>query len=162
MSQIENNSIVIGIGNETRGDDAIGLLVAKHLSDSASSCLQVSTHSGEAFSLIETWQGFDKVYVVDAMCSGQPPGAITQFRASDEPLPASLFEVSTHGFGVPQAIELARALGKLPDSLVVIGVEGLCFDAGAKVSAQVEQAIPAVIDAILLEIRNSTEEKINA
>ena len=82
---------------------------------------------GSATSLLEAWQGEPAVVVVDAMCSGAPAGTVQRLDASREPLPAELFRGSTHGLGLPEAIELARSLGRLPPSLVVYGIVGEHF-----------------------------------
>jgi hydrogenase maturation protease len=48
---------------------------------------------------------------------------------------------STHALGVAEAIELARALGRLPARLEVYAIEGARFTAGAGLSPAVEQAV---------------------
>ena len=46
-------------------------------------------------------------------------------------LPAELFRGSTHLIGLAEAIELGRALDQLPARLLVVGIEGASFTAGA-------------------------------
>ena len=60
------------------------------------------------------WAGADEVVVVDAVRSGAPPGTRAPLRRAGEPLPPALRGASTHAFGLAEAIELARALGRLP------------------------------------------------
>ncbi len=59
--------------------------------------------------------------IVDAMVSGAPLGSIRCW-GRDETLPAGAL-LSSHGFGVAQAVEMARALDALPNSLLIIGIE---------------------------------------
>jgi hydrogenase maturation protease len=59
---------------------------------------------------------------------------------------------STHAFGLAEAVELARALGRLPRFLVVYGVEGKCFTPGAALSAGVEAAAADAAARVLDEV----------
>jgi hydrogenase maturation protease len=45
-------------------------------------------------------------------------------------------------------IELAEALGRLPERLVVVGVEGECFDHGEPLSPSVAEAVPAAVERV--------------
>ena len=78
--------------------------------------------------------------MVDAVSSGAEPGTIHRLDALTERLPAELSRGSTHAFGLAEAVELARALERLPGRLLVFGIEGKRFDAGAGLSPEVEQA----------------------
>jgi hydrogenase maturation protease len=80
---------------------------------------------------------------------------VYKYDAHQRPLPTTLFQNSTHAFGVPQAIELARALNQLPQKLTVYGIEGACFDEGAAISPIVERAGKEVAESIALEISHN-------
>ena len=64
--------------------------------------------------LMDAWEGAETVWLVDAVSSGAQAGAVHRVDASEEELPARLFRASTHHFGLAEAVELARALGRLP------------------------------------------------
>jgi hydrogenase maturation protease len=59
---------------------------------------------------------------------------------------------SSHGIGVAEAVELARALGRLPRRLTLIGVEAAGFEVGASLSSAVadrlDDAVRAVVAAL--------------
>jgi hydrogenase maturation protease len=59
---------------------------------------------------------------------------------------------STHDFGIAEAVELARILGRLPRHLVVYLVEGERFDIGARLSPAVNDAVDRVAENILAEL----------
>ena len=67
-----------------------------------------------------------------------------RFDAAAGPLPARSLRSSSHHFGVADAIELARALGRLPPALRVYAIEGEDFGAGRALSPAVAQAVDAV------------------
>ncbi len=143
-------TLVIGIGHPFRGDDAIGPRLAEGLTGAIAA--EVIAHHGEGTDLMERWQGFDRVIVVDAMVSGAAPGTIREWDAIATALPANLFPKGSHLFGLVEAIEMARLLGRLPPALLVIGVEGVRFGMGEAMSPEVEQALaflPAMIGALL-------------
>jgi hydrogenase maturation protease len=139
---------VIGVGNALRGDDAAGLIVAGRLSGVA--------HEGEGTALLDLWDGYDAVVLIDTMRSGAPAGTIRRLDASVEPLPAELGRASTHAIGVPDAIELARSLGRLPRTVIVHGVEGAVFDAGAPLSATVSASLEALTKAVRADVLSYT------
>ena len=78
---------VIGIGNPLRGDDAVGLLVARRVRELAGPEVEVMELEGEPSRLIDAWQGARLVVVVDAVKSGAAEGAVMRFDATAEPLP---------------------------------------------------------------------------
>jgi hydrogenase maturation protease len=141
MSTGDSHALVIGVGNAWAGDDAAGLLVARLVRERAPEGVTVIEHEGEPTALLDAWVGASLAIVVDATCGGGEPGAICIFEATHGPLPASFTGTSTHSFGLAEAIELARALGRLPERLVVVGIEGEAFEAGAVAGPEVTAAL---------------------
>lgn len=138
-------TLIIGIGNPDRGDDAAGVLAARRV------------HRGRVIewadcsALLDLWEDASDVIVIDAMRSGRPPGTIQRFDAWSERLPAGGF-VSTHAMGVAETVEMARALDRLPDRLVVYGIEASDVTAGASPCPEVCAAaadVAAEIDRAL-------------
>jgi hydrogenase maturation protease len=141
-------SLFIGIGNPLRGDDAAGLLVAARLRELAPPGLRVIELEGEPIDLIEAFDGADSVLVADAVSSDGEPGTVHRFDAGAAPLPARLAGPSTHALGLLEAVELARALGRLPERLAVLGIEGARFEAGSRPLPEVQRAATALADEI--------------
>jgi hydrogenase maturation protease len=148
-----SGTVVIGVGNPTRGDDGFGIAVARALRERDHGGVRILERPGEATALLDAWSEAERVIVVDAASSDSPPGTIHRFEAHERPLPVSLLQSSTHGFGVACAVELARALGVLPGRVVVYAVAGRTFDLGSSLSPEVEAALPEVVDRILTEVR---------
>lgn len=110
---------------------------------------------GEPTGLISEWGPEDAVWLVDAVSSGAAPGTVHRIDASARALPAEIFRASTHHLGVPEAIEIARALGRLPARLVVYGIEGASFDAGRGLTPEVAAAASRVVEATRDEVAAS-------
>jgi hydrogenase maturation protease len=133
--------MVIGVGNAWRGDDGAGLAVARRLRELSPAGVEVRELEGDATALVDTWSGAERVVVIDAAESGAPPGTVQRFDARLQPLPVRSLRSSTHAFGVSDAVELARALGRLPDRLDVYAIEGASFTAGEHLSPAVGRAV---------------------
>lgn len=142
--------LVIGCGFEDRGDDAAGLLVARRLKQLG---YEAREQSGEVAALLSAFEeagGGRTVILADAVRSGARPGTVLRWDAVANPLPRESFHRSVHGLGVAEAVELARALGKLPSRLLIYGIEGAEFEAGtgpgAAVLAGVEEAVCRILE----------------
>lgn len=136
-------TLVIGIGHPFRGDDAVGPAVTEAVAALGLADVTTLAHHGEGTDLMERWQGYGRVILIDATRSGAAPGTIRQWDAA-EALPAALFPKGSHVFGVAEAVEMARLLGRLPAHLTVIGIEGADFTMGAGMSPQVAAAAESV------------------
>jgi hydrogenase maturation protease len=146
------STLVIGVGNPERGDDAAGLEVARRLRESGPEGVTVLEQQGDAARLMEAWRGAECVVLVDAARAGGPAGRVHRFDARRKPLFAMLRHTSSHSFGVEQALEMSRALGTLPPRVVVYAIEGRCFEPGAALSPEVEQAVARVAEHVLREV----------
>jgi len=140
--------LVVGVGNLYRGDDGVGLVVARQLRAQPSANAVIREESGEGASLIEAWQGAGSAIIVDAVQSGGKAGTIHHLDAGRHKIPSRFFHYSTHAFGVAEAIELARTLKKLPPRLILYGIEGKNFHAGRGFSPEVAMAVPQVVARI--------------
>jgi hydrogenase maturation protease len=146
-------TLVIGIGNRYRNDDAAGLVAAIHVKNLGVDPAMVLEHSGEGASLLESWAGADAVILIDAVSSEARPGTIHRMVADDHPLPAEFFCCSSHAFAVAQAVELGRTLKRLPRHLIVFGIEGRNFGSGTQLSPEVEAATREVAKSVVRELR---------
>src|SRR5690242_9288233 len=133
------SAIVIGVGNEYRRDDGVGLVVARRIRAVAPG-VRVREESGEGAALIEAWQGAEIAVLCDAVHAGAAPGTIHRLDARQQPIPSGFFRYSTHAFSVAEAVELARALGALPAQMVIYGIEGADYASGVGLSPAVEAA----------------------
>jgi hydrogenase maturation protease len=150
-----NNSgcttMVIGVGNRFRSDDAVGLVVADRLKTRREG-LRVVAHSGDLLGLRDAWRGAEVVVLVDALSSADAPGTIRRFDVRDTPLPNGAFRGSTHAFGIADVVALARSTGALPPRVIVYGVVGGCFDHGDDLSEPVARAVDGLVERILADV----------
>ena len=140
---------IIGVGNALRGDDGAAAAVVAHL---RAEDIPAFAFDGDGAELMEMWAGQGRVIVIDAASSGAAPGTLHRFDARLQELPKNFFRHSTHQFGVAEAVEMARTLGRLPVELIVYGIKGADFSLGAKLSPDVEAAVHDAVDLIKAEI----------
>jgi hydrogenase maturation protease len=139
---------LIGVGNRFRRDDAAGLEVARRLRETHPPGIRVIEEEGEPGSLIQAFELMTEVLIIDAVSTGGKPGDLYRFDATNEPLPVETFRSSSHALGVGDAIELARALDRLPERIAVYGIEGESFEAGEGLSP----AVQATVDLLTSEL----------
>jgi hydrogenase maturation protease len=145
---------VVGLGGPDRGDDAVGVVVARAVAARHLPDVDVVAHE-DPTDLVELWSGRELVVVVDAVRSSAEPGTLVLIEtgADGERLPESAWgrtgRGGTHAFGLAAAVELARALHRLPGRVVLVGVEAASFDHGAPLSPAVGAAVHAALDTVL-------------
>jgi hydrogenase maturation protease len=153
--ELEKLLSLIGIGNRFRSDDAAGLEVVHRLRLAHPPGVKLIEQEGEPASLIESWSSVDEALVVDAVSSGSAPGTLHRFDVTDAPLPAQVFP-STHAMGLPEAVELARELDRLPGRLVVYGIEGESFQAGEGLSEPVQKTVEKLVMDLYHELTGAS------
>jgi hydrogenase maturation protease len=150
----ENNKIsvkptlVIGIGNDFRCDDAAGIIAAKKLKDLAGPNIKILKNDGDGALLMEFWNGYKNVFLIDAVSTGAVPGTIHIIDANQKKFPKETAIHSSHMFSVAEAVETSRALNRLPENLIIFGIEGKTYDLGNTVSEEVKQSVEEVVAEI--------------
>lgn len=150
-------ALVIGLGRDDRADDGFGPAVAEAVSRRGLPGVSVLVHE-DPTALIDLWHGRDLVVVVDAVRSGAPAGTLHRLVTSEggPPLAPSAWAAAgrggTHAFGLAEAVELGRALHRLPARLVVVGVEAERLDHGAPLSPPVAAAVGTAVAQVLEEL----------
>ena len=105
---------------------------------------------------MDCWPGCEHVILVDATAPSGTPGQIRVWNGDANPWPQDVFRCSTHAFGVREAVELARALNRLPQMLMIYGIEGKQFSFGAPLSPEVERSVEFLAQQLLELVRTTT------
>jgi hydrogenase maturation protease len=150
MATRDETVLIVGVGNQHRGDDGVGLAVARQLGTRGDTV--VIQCDGEPARLVASLAGATRAYIVDAADFGAAPGTILRMEAGAGPMPAVPGTVSTHGLGLAESLDLARALGQLPQRCVIYAIQGLDFAPGVGLSAAVATAADEVAERIREEL----------
>ncbi len=153
VTRREVRAAVIGIGNADRGDDGVGRVVVRALRGRVDREVVLIECEGDLLSLVHMLEPFDKVIIVDALNDGEAAGAVRRFEADTARLPTARWS-STHALGLGETIELARAVGTLPETVTVYGVAGRRFAVGAALSEQAEEGARHAAKLILQDLEN--------
>lgn len=146
--------LVVGLGSPDRGDDAVGPVVARRFAALGLPGVRVLAHE-DPTDLVTSMTGASAVVVVDAVWSpGAEAGTLIILETGEGavPLPEDAWARTgrggTHAFGLAAAVELARALKKLPPRVVLVGVAAAGFDHGEPLSPGVAAAVDGAVDAV--------------
>ncbi len=144
--------LVIGIGAPFRGDDEIGLIVAKALRAGQKDIqADFASHSDDPARIMDEWSGRESVLVIDAIRAGSEPGVIHRIEVNDtDATPQS--RTSSHGNALRDAIELSRALDLLPENLIAIGMEPENVGIGEKLSPACQRKLPELVELARKEV----------
>lgn len=145
-------ALVLGVGNLMRGDDGVGIAVARRLRARGLPGVHVMESDGDVGELVQALAEKTRVIAVDASHGGPRPGTIRRVDAGVASPVALLGGRSTHGLGLADAVELARRLGRLPPAVIVYAVEGRSFELGDGLSAEVAAAAADVEERIASEL----------
>jgi len=150
---------VIGIGSPF-GDDAIGLAVARALTEAPPPNCEVIAADRPGSALIDLFEGADTVILIDAVQSGRPPGYIHEFDFDKLDRVDASFS-SSHELGLIATIQLARRLGRLPTRGRVVGVEIVPTRTNQldSLSPVARAAMKGVIDRVRLSTRVDQRER---
>lgn len=159
-TQSSNKSLVIGVGSSFCCDESVGISLSKRLENFIhnkphlfkAQIINVTECTGDADSLIDVWQGYDRVFIVYTIHGLTKPGRTHCVYADEHPLNFALFKNSIQAHGVFTAVETARVLGKLPSHVCIYGVEGENFNFGESISRTVYLASNYIFQKILLEL----------
>lgn len=160
MTAAAGGVLVVGVGNDDRGDDGVGPRSARLLLDAWSADpppgVRVVAWTGDPMGLIDLWAGVEKLVLIDAVVSGARPGTCRRYRG-DAPFRANA-GASTHGFGLAEVLALARALDAAPATVEVWGVEGVAFGAAAAMTPAVAEAVEALVARLRAELEDGAQQ----
>lgn len=140
--------VVLGLGNPDRGDDGVGPAVARRVMALGLRGVLVR-YPAEPVDLLDDWRDADLVVVVDAIRLEQRAGTVVVRDLQGAALPPWLGAGSTHSVGLAAAVDLARALDRLPKRLVLVGVVAASFHIGAPLSPFVHAALPVATGEVV-------------
>ena len=149
---------IIGIGNEDRHDDGLGMVIVRKLKDRVQQDVKIIEARLEAAELLDSWEDAEKVILIDAVNGLEKVGKIYRFLANKEPFPSEFSNYSTHTLSLNQVIELARNLNELPPELIIYGIQGKNFKVGRGLSNELNGNIKDVISLILEEAQKIKQE----
>lgn len=152
---MEARTVVVGLGNPLRGDDGVGVAVARRLAarTPAPRGVDVVECATGGLRLAERLVGYRRAIVVDALAPGvAEAGRVVRLRP-DEAFRAA-HAASTHDADLPTAIAALACAGEpVPRDVTVVGVGVATTDVfEERLSPAVDAAADAVVDALVAQL----------
>jgi len=148
--------VVLGVGNELRSDDAVGVLVARRLAslDLGEGVEVMEGHTG-GLNLLFDIEDADWAIVVDAVDMGSQPGQVEVFEAAEADVRVVERTASLHHVALADVLQLAEMTG-VDTRVTLVGIqpqltlpgEGLSEPVAAKLDEVVELVRGMVEDAL--------------
>ena len=143
----KNKILILGIGNYLMGDEGIGVHIAERL-EKETLPLEVDVLDGGTggFHLLEYFELYPNVILIDATLDSNPPGTIRLIKpkfAKDFPQ-----AMSTHDIGLKDMVSALQIMGTIPDiDLFVVSIESI-QQQGITLTSEVEAVVPLIIDKV--------------
>jgi hydrogenase maturation protease len=150
-------TLVVGLGNTIRGDDAIGIQVVRALRERyAHLAEEVDFKEIEEaqVNLLEFLAAYERIIIVDAISTAHSrPGEV--HRITPDMLQRHDMPYSSHQMGLMRMIEMARTMRmSVPKEIIVFAVEIENKDEFAcEMSVGIEAALPKVVRLVKEELR---------
>ncbi|MEJ2053731.1 MAG: hydrogenase maturation protease [Calditrichaceae bacterium] len=142
---------VISLGNELRGDDSIGPVVVNELRIMDLPVPVTLIDAGaDTFTVLEHLMADEPVLIIDCAKMGRKPGEPVKLRINSSNINTVEQSISLHGFGFGEVYRMAEQCGPVADCML-IGVEPKSIEFGQKLSDEVKQSLPSVINMVIEE-----------
>jgi hydrogenase maturation protease len=140
------------MGNPILTDDGVGIVVANALEGKVKGA-DVATSNMIGLDLLDAITGYDKVYLIDAMCTRD--GMVGEVKKiSKEGGAGTMHLFTSHGIHFFELMELGKRCGlNMPEIGAVYGIEigdSVCF--GNSLTMELQQKIAPIMDIILGDI----------
>ena len=155
---MRKKTLILGLGNPILTDDGVGVRVAQAVRAALppDASVDVSEASVGGLGLMERLLGYDKVILIDALCTGQQtPGVCRRLTLNDlRSISPTQHSASAHDTNLVTALELGRQMGlSLPGEIIIYAIEvENITDFGETLTPAVKQAIPKVTTAVLADL----------
>jgi|WetSurMetagenome_2_1015567.scaffolds.fasta_scaffold40620_3 hydrogenase maturation protease len=146
--------LVLGLGNLLCTDDGVGVVAVQALAETriVPEGVRVLDGGTLGLSLLPYLEDAERAILVDAIEIDAPPGTLVRLEGDDVG-PAVATRLSVHQVGVSDLIEAARWRGRIPTTLVLLGVVPQSTELGVDLSPPVRAALPDLLNAVCDEAR---------
>ena len=136
-------------------DDAAGVLVVQDLAAKYDFPAELTLLDGGTLGLdiLPYLEGIDRLLVVDAVETGDPPGTIIRMTGDDIPL-ALATKVSPHQMGLKDLLLVADLQGYAPREMVLWGVQPGSIEMDIELSPEVAESLGILQDKVLAELES--------
>ena len=144
---------IIGLGNLLRGDDSVGPVIIQKLQKLTLSIpMELYEIGMDALAILEHLIGSEPILIIDCAKMGKKPGEIVKFKVDDSNINTFEKSISLHGFSFGEVFKIAGQFDQTADC-TIIGIEPKSLEFGQKLSDEVKQYLPSIINMIIEEAK---------
>ncbi len=150
---VATETLVIGVGSPLMRDDGLGLVALEMLRSGWTFDPEVELLDGGTWGLglLPFLEGARRVLILDAIDAAREPGTLMSLEGLD--LPRFLGgKVSPHQIDLREVFALAELRGRTPEHVLALGLQPARVELGGALTAEVEDRLPALLDAVLARI----------
>jgi hydrogenase maturation protease len=146
--------LVLGLGNVLCGDDGLGVAAVQELERRYEIPEGVRVLDGGTLglSLLSWFDAAQDVILVDAIQADGPVGSFVRLEGA-EVAPAVRSRLSVHQIGVADLLDALRLTDRTPRTMILLGLVPGTLELGLERTAQVEAALPLLVDETVTEVR---------
>jgi hydrogenase maturation protease len=147
--QIENQVLILGIGNILMGDEGVGVHCIRHLEGKSLPPNAVLIDGGTGgFNLLGYFTEYPRIIMIDATMDGKPDGTVTVLHPKfSSDFPKSL---GAHDIGLKDLVESATILGKMPETILltvsISAMEAMDMTLSAPVAAALDVLYAKIVE----------------
>ncbi len=139
--------VVLGIGNILNRDEGLGVRALVPLREriAAASCTELLDGGTLGLRLLPIVEECDHLLILDAVDAGKPAGTMIEISREDLPF-FSKITASIHEASIQAALGLAKVRGRLPEDVVLLGMQPGDISLGEGLSGVVEAGMPSLVE----------------
>jgi Ni/Fe-hydrogenase 1 B-type cytochrome subunit len=151
---------ILGVGNTLYSDEGLGIHVLPRLEQALRDLPNLEFVDGttEGMQLLAPVEATNALIVVDAINAGRQPGTPIELKKDEIPAFNGI-KMSVHQIGLQEVLSAAQLRDRLPQKMVMFGIQPASLKIGTEMSSTVEQAIPELIGRIRKQIADWREKK---
>lgn len=150
----KNKPVVLGLGNPLFQDEGLGIhLVHRLMKEEISDRVKLIDGGTDALALLGIVEEAEYLLIIDAVNGDYIPGSIKRFTGQEIPLFLST-RISPHQIGFQEVLALAGLRGRLPENIVLLGVQPESLDWGIELTAPVVNSIPQLTKMVYEQIES--------
>ncbi|MBE0618199.1 MAG: HyaD/HybD family hydrogenase maturation endopeptidase [Proteobacteria bacterium] len=130
-------------------DDAVGLEALRAFAERYAVPEGVDLLDGGTLGLdlLVHMEGYPRILVADCVTAGHAPGTLLRVEGEDVPRVFSQC-LSPHQMGLKDLVAVMELQGRMPDRMIVLGVEPQSVELGLELSAPVDRTLPRLVEAM--------------
>jgi hydrogenase maturation protease len=143
---------VLGLGNLLYSDDGAGVAALDRLRGHPALPQGVGFVDGGLFGtqVVSLIENASRLLILDAVDVGAPAGTVVRMTGEElEGLPRGL---GAHEFGAPDILSLLKLRDRVPDEVVLLGIQPASIELGARLSPEVESGLGRLVAAGLRQL----------